>query len=232
MAANLFANVIQGKAAQEEEGRQKTDGDTEDRSSAEGQVGEKEAGKQKELGTAVPTGGRQRRSSRVLGADAAGCYLSFDQQQKKWVGLWSATVVPDVVAYLKPKIKVPQFKYAKKEKVIFKSETATGALRDERTDFFRGLCLFVKLARECKGEFMLISKADLDERRVRLFGLTNDKEVKALDAEDVYQDASNLKAAAVVTASPTSVYTAKTMDLTTFVAEAAKEGGTAVSFEG
>lgn len=236
MAEDPLATLFEAKVRPEEEPptgeeQEKKEGtkDTEGSHTQESQP--KGEGDGKGSADDVAVRHRVRRCSNVLGPAEAGCYLSFDEQQKKWIGVWSATVVDDVVAYLRPKIKVPQFKYSKKEKVVFKSEAAATALRDERKDFFRGLCLFIKLAKEFKGDFLLISKADLDVRKVRLFALTDQKEVKALDTEDVYYDASNLMAAAVVTASATSVYTAKTMELPTFVAEAGREGGVAVSFE-
>lgn len=55
----------------------------------------------------------------------------------------------------------------------------------ERKDFLQGLCLFVKLTKDYQGLFLIISKSDLDERKLKLLGLGEKKEVRK-KADDGY----------------------------------------------
>ncbi|CBZ50345.1 hypothetical protein NCLIV_008170 [Neospora caninum Liverpool] len=175
----------------------------------------------------VPPPVRSRRRSTVLGPENAGLYLMFDVAQKKWVGQWSSGVMENVVAFMRPTVKVPQFKYTKNEKVLLKSGNVP--MRDERKDFLEGLCLFVKLAKEYRGDFLIISKSDLDERNVVLLGLSERQEIRHFNTEDVFYSAKDLLAAAIVPASSIS-FKAKTMDVPIFVGLAERDGGFAVSF--
>lgn len=50
----------------------------------------------------------------------------------KWIGQWSSTVLDDAVAFMLPKVKVPTFKYNKKEKVIFQTDRPGITTRDVR----------------------------------------------------------------------------------------------------
>ncbi|EPR59019.1 hypothetical protein TGPRC2_253820 [Toxoplasma gondii TgCatPRC2] len=170
---------------------------------------------------------RSRRRSTVLGPENAGLYLEFDDAQKKWIGQWHSGVLEDAVAFMRPTVKVPQFKYTQAEKVVLKSGKVP--MRDERKDFLEGLCLFVKLAKEYRGDILIISKADLDERDVMLLGLTDGQEIRSYNTEDVFCSAKDLVAVAVVPTSSIS-FKAKTMDVPIFVGIAEREGGFAVSF--
>ncbi|PFH32698.1 hypothetical protein BESB_013100 [Besnoitia besnoiti] len=171
---------------------------------------------------------RPRRRSTVLGPETSGCYLIFNDQQKRWTGQWSPGAVDDAVFFMRPKVKVPQFKYTKKEIIVLKSDNIL--MRDERKDFLQGLCLFVKLAKEFQGDFLVISKADLDDRKVVLLGLNEQHEIQHFDSEDVFYSANNLAAVAVA---PTAsiAFKAKTMEVPIFVGLAQQEGGFAVSFD-
>ncbi|PHJ19494.1 hypothetical protein CSUI_006677 [Cystoisospora suis] len=199
---------------------------------------EKESGEEKKDKNEKDGGGnmlklpstRRRRRSTVVGPDHAGCYLIFDKTQMKWVGQWSSSVLDDAVAFMLPKVKVPQFKFNKKEKVIFQTDRPGITAREERRDFLQGLCLFVKLTKEYQGSFLIISKQDLDERQLKLLGLGEKKELKSFTAEDVFYPASDLIAVAVLPASTIS-FSGKSMEIPIFAGLAEQEGGFAITFE-
>ncbi|KAL8271779.1 hypothetical protein Esti_004288 [Eimeria stiedai] len=138
----------------------------------------------------------KRRRSQVVSADQAGCYLLYDQHQAKWVALWSPAYVAEAVAILTPHVKVPAFKYNKKEKVVLEGEKS--APKDVKRDYLAGLCGFFKIVRDFKGDLTLLPSAEeLELKEMVLIGL-HGKELKRFDKFDFTYPYAELDCVALV----------------------------------
>ncbi|KAL8439236.1 hypothetical protein Efla_007045 [Eimeria flavescens] len=163
----------------------------------------------------------KRRKSAVVAQDQAGCYLLYDQNQAKWVAFWSSVYVPEAVAILTPHVKVPQFKYNKREKVILEGEKK--ASKDVKHDYLAGLCGFFKIVRDFKGDLTLLPSAeDLELKERVLIGL-HGNEIVRFDKYDFTYPFVELDCIALVPKSSVA-FNSKQMEQAIFMGKASREG--------
>ncbi|XP_026194513.1 UPF0746 protein DDB_G0281095 [Cyclospora cayetanensis] len=130
--------------------------------------------KQQQLQQHPPDPSKRRRSTTVS-QDHAGCYLAYDQNLSKWIATWSPVYMLEAAAILSPRVKVPQFKYNKKERVVLEGEKS--ASRDVKKDYYSGICSFFKLVRDFKGDLTLLPAAeDFELKEMILVGLHGNEE--------------------------------------------------------
>lgn len=173
-----------------------------------------------EIPQVLPDPSKRRRSATVA-EDQAGCYLTYDQNQNKWIATWSPVYMLEAVAILTPNVKVPPFKYTKKEKVVLEGEKS--ASRDVKKDYLAGVCSFFKLIRDYKGDLTLLpSVEDMELKEMLLLGLHN-KEIKRYDKFDFTYQFIDLDCVALVPKSSVA-FAGKQMEQAIFMGKASKEG--------
>lgn len=173
-----------------------------------------------EIPQAPPDPSRRRKSATVSN-DHAGCYLAYDQAQAKWVATWNSEYMLEAVAILTPHVKVPQFKYAKRERVVLEGEKR--ASRDVKLDYLLGICSFFKLIRDFKGDLTLLPSAeDLELKELLLVGL-HGNEIIRFDKFDFTYPYLDLDCIALVRKTSLA-FSSKHMEQAIFMGKASREG--------
>ncbi|KAL8444869.1 hypothetical protein Emag_005281 [Eimeria magna] len=182
--------------------------------------GEKAAAAHLEIPSDLPDPSKRRRSQ-IVSEDQAGCYLLYDQTQAKWVAVWSSSYVAEAVAIVTPHVKVPAFKYNKREKMILEGEK--NVPKDAKHDYLAGLCGFFKIVRDFKGDLTLLPSAeDLELKEMLLIGL-HSKEIIRFDKFDFKYPYVELDCVALVPKKSVA-FNSKQMEQAIFMGKASREG--------